>query len=106
MTSRTGKILDIDLSTGKVSTSEVDEDVMRKYIGGSGLAAKLFFDRVSPNVDPLAGGNIFFLMAGPLSGTLLPATSRFAISFKSPLTGIWGEAGGGGDIAPAIKKAG
>jgi aldehyde:ferredoxin oxidoreductase len=106
MTRGTGKILDIDLSTGKVSTSEVDEDVMRKYIGGSGLAAKLFFDRVSPNVDPLAAGNVFFLMAGPLSGTLLPATSRFAISFKSPLTGIWGEAGGGGDIAPAMKKAG
>ncbi len=106
MTSYTGKILDINLSTGTVSTSEIDEDVMRKYIGGSGLAAKLFFDRVSPDVDPLAGDNVFFLMAGPLAGTLLPATSRFAISFKSPLTGIWGEAGGGGNIAPAMKKAG
>ncbi len=106
MPSYTGKILDVDLSTGSVSTITVDEDVIRKYIGGSGLAAKLFLDRVSPDIDPLSGDNIFFLMAGPLAGTLLPGSSRFAVCFKSPLTGIWGEANGGENIAPAIKTAG
>jgi len=101
-----GKILDIDLSSGSITTTTLTEDVMRKYIGGSGLAAKLFLDRVPPDVDPMSKDNIFFLMAGPLAGTGLPGSSRFTMSCKSPLTGVWGEAAGGGDFAPELKKAG
>ncbi len=106
MGSHRGKIIDVDLSAAKVTISDVADDVVRKYIGGSGMAAKMFFDRVSPDVDPLSGDNILFLMAGPLAGTGLPGSSRFTMSCKSPLTGIWGEAAGGGDFAPEIKKAG
>ncbi len=106
MASYTGKILDVDLNTGSISTSTVDDETIRDFMGGSGLAAKLFLDRVSPDVDPLSGDNVFFLMVGPLAGTLFPGSSRFTVSFKSPLTGIWGEACGGGNVAPAIKKAG
>ena len=106
MASHTGKILEVDLSTGTISTTQLEDDVIRNYIGGSGLAAKLFLDRVSPDVDPLSGDNIFFIMGGPLAGTLLPGSSRFTVSFKSPQTGIWGEACGGGDFAPTLKKAG
>jgi len=101
-----GKILDINLSTGDISTTQLEEDVLRKFIGGSGLAAKLFLERVSPDCDPLSADNTLFLMAGPLAGTGLPGSSRFTMSCKSPLTGIWGEAAGGGDFAPAMKKAG
>jgi aldehyde:ferredoxin oxidoreductase len=38
-----GKLLDINLSTGAVKTTKIEEDVLRKYIGGSGLAAKLIY---------------------------------------------------------------
>jgi aldehyde:ferredoxin oxidoreductase len=106
MPSYTGKILDIDLSAGKISTTTVEDDVVRKYIGGSGMAAKLFLDRVSPDVDPMSKNNVLFLMAGPLAGTGIPGSSRFTMSCKSPLTGIWGEGAGGGNFAPALKKAG
>ena len=101
-----GKILDVNLSTGSISTNEVGDDVVRKFIGGSGMAAKLFLERVSPDVDPLSAENVFFLMTGPLAGTGLPGSSRFTMSCKSPLTGIWGEAAGGGNFAPALKRAG
>ena len=62
----TGKILDIDLSSGTFKTTKIKDDVIRKFIGGAGLAAKLFFDRVPPNTDPLSAKNVLFLMAGPL----------------------------------------
>ena len=101
-----GKILDVDLSTGAVKTTKIEEGVLRKFIGGSGLAAKLFFDRVPPDVDPLSDKNVLFLMAGPLSGTNFPTSSRLVAAFKSPQTGIWGQASAGGSLAAEMKKAG
>jgi aldehyde:ferredoxin oxidoreductase len=79
-----GKILDVNLSTGAVKTSKIEEDVLRKFIGGSGLAAKLFFDRVPPDVDPLSDKNVLFLMAGPLSGTNFPTSSRIVAASNPP----------------------
>jgi len=67
-----GKILDVNLTTGTTKTITVGEGVLRKFIGGSGLGAKLFLDRVPPEADPLGGKNVLFLMAGPLSGTNFP----------------------------------
>ena len=40
-----GKMLEVNLSKGTVSKSTVSKDIVRKYIGGSGLGAKLMFDR-------------------------------------------------------------
>jgi aldehyde:ferredoxin oxidoreductase len=101
-----GKILDIDLSRGSVKTTKIKDDVARKFIGGSGLAAKLFLDRVQPNIDPLSEKNILFLMGGPLSGTKFPTSSRLVAAFKSPQTGIWGQASAGGNFAAEMKRAG
>jgi aldehyde:ferredoxin oxidoreductase len=95
-----GKILDVDLSSGTVKTTTIDDDTLRKYIGGSGLAAKLFLDRVPPDADPLGDKNVFFVMTGPLAGTTAPAGNRWTVSFKSPLTGAWGEACCGGNVKP------
>jgi aldehyde:ferredoxin oxidoreductase len=106
MGTQTGKILDIDLSTGTVSTSTVDQDVQRKFIGGSGVAARLFLDRVPPGADPLSDKNVLFLMGGPLSGTNFPTSSRLVAAFKSPQTGIWGQASAGGSFAAEMKRAG
>ncbi|GAF92224.1 unnamed protein product, partial [marine sediment metagenome] len=74
-----GKILEVNLTNGTVKSSTVDKGTLRKFIGGSGLAAKLFFDRVPPDVDPLSGGNVLFVMTGPVSGTNLPGGARFSI---------------------------
>ena len=102
----TGKILDIDLSSGTFKTTKIKDDVIRKFIGGAGLAAKLFFDRVPPDTNPLSAQNILFLMAGPLSGTNFPTSSRLLAAFKSPQTGIWGQGSAGGNFAAEMKRAG
>ncbi len=106
MPTYTGRILDVDLSKREITTTQLEDEIIRKFIGGSGLAAKLFLDRVSPDVDPMSPDNVLFLMTGPLAGTGLPGSSRFTMSCKSPLTGIWGEGAGGGTFAPALKRAG
>jgi aldehyde:ferredoxin oxidoreductase len=107
MGTQSGKLLDVDLSTGKISTRVVDEKILNDYIGGSGLAAKLFVDdAVPPDCDPLGEDNNLYILTGPLCGSGLPATPRFSIAAKSPLTGIWGEANCGGNFGPALKFAG
>jgi aldehyde:ferredoxin oxidoreductase len=45
-------------------------------------------------------------MAGPFTGTPVPASNRFAVAARSPLTGIWGEADCGGRWGGALKGAG
>jgi len=101
-----GRILEIDLRTGKIGTISVREDDQKKFIGGSGLAAKIFFDSFDPRIDPLSADNPLILMTGPLVGTQFPETSRFAVCGKSPLTGIWGEGTCGGNFGPELKFAG
>lgn len=101
-----GKILEVNLTTGAVGSTCVDQDVLRRFIGGSGLAAQLFFDRVSPDVDPLSAENVLFVTTGPLSGTDMPGGARFSVCAKSPLTNMWGESGCGGNFAAELRSAG
>jgi aldehyde:ferredoxin oxidoreductase len=101
-----GKILEVDLEKGSTEDMVLDEKLYRDYLGGSGLAAKLFFDRRGWEVEPLSPDNLLMIMLGPLSGTNLPAVSRLEICARSPLTGIWGESCMGGHFAPQLKRTG
>ncbi len=100
------RFLEVNLTTREIGSFAVDESWLRDFIGGSGLAARLFFSRVSPDVDPLGPENELYVMTGPLAGTGFPGSSRLAVCARSPLTNIWGEGTVGGDIAPEIKRSG
>ncbi len=101
-----GRMLEVNLSKGSSRETFVEKDSLRKYIGGSGLGAKLLFDRVSPDVDPLSPENTLFVLGGPISGTSLPGGARFSICAKSPQTDMWGEACCGGNFAAEMRGAG
>jgi aldehyde:ferredoxin oxidoreductase len=101
-----GRILEVNLTTGAVGSSTVDKGMLRQFIGGTGLSAKLLFDRISPDVDLLSEENILFVMTGPLSGTNIPGGSRFSVCAKSPLTNMWGESSCGGTFAAELRSAG
>ncbi len=100
------RIIIVDLSHGTIELSELPDEVLKTYLGGGGLAAKLFLDGFSPNVDPLSHENPLFVMTGPLVGTMFPGSSRFAVCARSPLTGIWGIGTCGGNFGPELKFAG
>ncbi len=107
MATYSGKLLEVDLSSGKISTRTLDEKLLHDYLGGSGLAARLFIDDGVPaDCDALGPDNNLYIVTGPLCGSGLPATPRFSVAARSPLTGIWGEANSGGYFGPALKFAG
>ncbi len=107
MGTQNGKLLEVNLSSGKISTRTLDDKLLREYLGGSGLAARLFVDDGVPaDCAPLGPDNNLYILTGPLTGSGLPSTPRFTVAAKSPLTGIWGEANSGGNFGPALKFAG
>jgi aldehyde:ferredoxin oxidoreductase len=92
-----GKFSEIDLSTGDVKDIRFQEEALRKYLGGRGLATKILWDDFGDRwetVDPLGPENILTILAGPLTG-YYPG-GRMCVSGKSALTyGIVGSTVGG-----------
>jgi aldehyde:ferredoxin oxidoreductase len=101
-----GKILDIDLSTGRFSQKEIDPQFARQYLGGMGFSSRILYDEVGTGVDPLSSDNILIFANGPLTGTQAPSTGRTEITTKSPLTGIVGSGNTGGVWGAKLKHAG
>ncbi|HWR68571.1 MAG TPA: aldehyde ferredoxin oxidoreductase N-terminal domain-containing protein, partial [Desulfomonilia bacterium] len=101
-----GKFLLVNLSKGTWNDFTVAESILKDYLGGSSLAAKLFFDKYPLDADPLSEQNPLMIMTGPMVGSGFPGTSRFSICAKAPQTGIWGESACGGTFGPELKRAG
>jgi aldehyde:ferredoxin oxidoreductase len=101
-----GKILDVDLSTGKLITREIDPRFAREFIGGMGFGCKILYDEVGTEVDPFGPNNIVIFANGPLTGTRAPCSGRTEITTKSPLTGSIGTGNTGGVLGAALKRAG
>lgn len=101
-----GRILRVDLTDRRVWDEPLDEEWARRYVGGSGLAARLLYGMVDGDTDPLAPENPLILMTGPLVGTAMPSAGRLAVCALSPLTGIWGESNTGGFVGPELRFAG
>jgi aldehyde:ferredoxin oxidoreductase len=101
-----GKILEVDLSAGRIEEKPLDPELVRDYLGGRGLATRLFYDRVEPACDPLGPDNILVIATSPLIGTNAPTSCRGHMVFKSPLTGVIGTSNSGGTWANAFKASG
>ena len=101
-----GKILWVDLSTGKTSIQAFDEAFARKYLGGVGLAARIISDNVTRHVNPLGPGNVLVFATGPYQAARIAGAGKITAAARSPLTGYWGESNCGANVGPALKKSG
>ncbi len=101
-----GRMLHVDLSSGRHFTEELDEGVARKYLGSRGLGAHLLFRDLPAGTDPDSADNLLIFMTGPMVGTAVPGSGRSAVITKSPATGFYGEAFSGGRFWHALKYAG
>lgn len=101
-----GKLLDVNLTNGDVHTKALDLEMARLYLGGRGLGARLLWDEVGPEVEPLAEQNVLIFAGGPLTGTGYQTSNRFSVSTKSPLTGTILDANSGGYWGMQFKRTG
>jgi aldehyde:ferredoxin oxidoreductase len=101
-----GKILEVDLSNGRAVQVPLDPDLATDYLGGRGLGARIFYDRVDPSCEPLGPENVLVIATSPLIGTNAPTAGRGHLVFKSPLTGSIGSSNCGGTWAAVFKATG
>lgn len=100
------KILEIDLTTGKQKETAIPEEEYRNYLGGSGLAARIFDQRGYGQVSPLSEEAPLLIFTGILTGYNIPTACKASFCGKSPATGIWAEATVGGYWPAAFKTSG
>ncbi len=101
-----GKILRANLTTLTITEEFPDDETLRKYLGGAGLATKILFDETEPGIDPLGPDNKLIFMTGPLTGTSSPSTGRYSVVTKAPLTNGWGQANSAGFWGRDFKRSG
>jgi len=103
-----GKILKVDLGLGEITTIPTSRYVP-KYIGGRGIATRIYYEDVGPDVAAFDPENELIFMSGPLGGTLAPGSSRFCLVSKAPQsypTESVADSNIGGDFGPTLKFAG
>jgi len=101
-----GRILRVDLSSGKVVLQGYDLSFATKYLGGRGFAAKILWDELEPGIDALGPKNKLIIAAGPLTGLPGPSQGKLVVAAKSPLTGGYGDGNLGSKAAVHLRKAG
>ena len=101
-----GKILKIDLSTGKSSERSFDEGYAKKYLGGQGFVVEMVYRGVPAGTDAFAPENILAMAGGVFDGFPVPTGGKTAFAAKSPLTGTLAESIMGGVIGAELKHAG
>jgi aldehyde:ferredoxin oxidoreductase len=101
-----GKILRINLSTGRIDHENLDMELAMKFIGGRGLATYYITQEVGPKTDPFDSANKIIFATGPLTGSQAPTGGRYMVVTKSPLSGTIACSNSGGFWGAELKQAG
>jgi aldehyde:ferredoxin oxidoreductase len=101
-----GRYLRVDLTRGKGEWIPLQENELRRFVGGVGLATYLLCEEGQPGIDPLAPDAPLIFCLSPLVGTPLTTSAKFAVVAKSPLTNRLNDALSSSHFALAAKRAG
>ncbi len=104
-----GRILNINLSTRRVTT--IPTKRYEQWVGGHGMGSALFFDMVKDKtIDGFHPENVITLMSSPLCGTLVPSgaarTEVQSIGVQSLPIGWFTRSNFGGRFSSMLKYAG
>jgi len=105
-TSYNGKILHVDLSSGRLRTEEPPDGFYRLYGGGSAMGLHYVLQDTPRNIDPLSPDNVLTFFTAVPTGLPLSGLCRMTANAKSPLTGAIGDSECGGFFPAYMKFAG
>lgn len=101
-----GFCLRVDLTQGTAQRLPLETDLLRGYLGGSGLGVALLLREGAATIDPLAPEAVLAFVFSPLVGSPLTTSAKFAVVCKSPLTGRINDALSSSSFALAGKRTG
>lgn len=100
-----GRILRVDLTTGRITTEET-QPFAASWIGGRALNSYLLLKEMAPETRWSDPDNLLIFGAGALVGTLAPGACRVSIETKNVFSGGKGSANVGGHFGAELKYAG
>ena len=101
-----GKILHINLTTGKMEIETPPESFYRFYMGGSAMALYYILRGVPKGADPLGPDNLLTVFTSVVTGASISGQSRINVNAKSPMSGAIGDSQAGGYFPAEFKFAG
>jgi aldehyde:ferredoxin oxidoreductase len=101
-----GNYLRIDVSTSTSERVPLPETVLRQYLGGTGLGARLLLDEGAATADPLSPEAPLIFAFSPLVGSPLTTSAKFAVVSKSPLTERFNDSLASSGFAISGKRCG
>lgn len=100
-----GKLVRVDLSSGKIDHAPISKGVLLDYLGGRGLNMRLLFTVLSRPGDPFDPASPMVMSPGLMCG--IPSLgSRMNISARSPESGYLGDSNIGGELGAEFKASG
>jgi len=102
-----GKILHVNLNNSEVKTTSTQQ-YTEQYLGGRGIASRIYWETVAPEIKAFDPENRLIFMTGPIVATGAQAANRMSVIGKSPMTLPEGYCYGniGGFFPAELKKAG
>jgi len=101
-----GQALVVDAATGTSVAQPLTDEILRAYVGGSGLGTWLLHRLGTPGAGALDASAPLAFVFSPLVGTPLTTSAKFAVVAKSPLTGMLTDALASSQFAIAGKLTG
>ncbi|QDT35141.1 aldehyde ferredoxin oxidoreductase family protein [Thalassoglobus polymorphus] len=101
-----GCYLRVDLCQRTSQVVQIDEPMLRGFIGGGGLGTAILSQESSGNDDPLGESAPLLFVFSPLVGSPLTTSAKFSVLSKSPLTNRLNDSLSSSHFAIAGKKTG
>jgi len=100
------KMLRVDLSRNQVETEEIDADITKLTIGGTGIEARILYEEVLPGIEWSDPENKLIWFTGPLAGTSVAGGGTVSIATKGPMTNMAGISQANGFFGAFLRKSG
>jgi len=101
-----GCYLRIDLSTGDARRVPLPTEVLRQFVGGSGLGTYVLLREGAATAEALSPDSPLAFVFSPLVGSPLTTSAKFAVVSKSPLTQRLNDSLASSGFAIAGKRTG
>ncbi|HSO20972.1 MAG TPA: aldehyde ferredoxin oxidoreductase N-terminal domain-containing protein, partial [Desulfosarcina sp.] len=101
-----GTVIDVNLTSGDIRTTDFTESLAREFLGGFGWNVAVLYREVPQGTDTLGPDNLLVLSPGLLTGTAAPCSSRLHICARSPQSGLMGSSNVGGFFGARMHALG
>jgi aldehyde:ferredoxin oxidoreductase len=101
-----GRYLKINLTTRQTESVAIPADVLRLFLGGTGLGTWILLRETPSDAPPLSPEAPLAFVFSPLVGSPLTTSAKFAVVAKSPLTNRLNDSLSSSTFAISGKKTG